>query len=397
MLYPTHTIDGRDLSPAERDAAPLLGRIDQPAGPDVAVERDFCHFEGWAVSGTSRPQVTISANDGPAEPVAITVSRPDVVQHLAATTHAISDPLCGFAYDVDLSSWPGGTTVEVVVELDDGKFRARSEPYRVSLPDDRALLGAYVGEAPSARVAVEIFRGEWSSKLPGELAAVSGTFDAFDDPRVRLAVDAVGGIDGARVLELGALEGGHTWMLEQMGADEIVAVEGNTRAFLRCLITKETVGLARSRFLCGDFVSYLREHPDERFDFVWASGVLYHVQEPLELLETIARSTDRLGLWTHYYDAAIIEDRPLLHARFDHTPEARSLLARSYELHTFHYGDERVDNAFCGGSRPTARWMTRDDLLACLSDLGFRHHEIPAECDERDHPFAPAILVSAWK
>src|SRR5918994_453356 len=153
MLYPTHTIDGRDLSPAERDAAPLLGRIDQPAGPDVAVE-----------------------------PVAITVSRPDVVQHLAATTHAISDPLCGFAYDVDLSSWPGGTTVEVVVELDDRKFRARSEPYRVSLPDDRALLGAYVGEAPSARVAVEIFRGEWSSKLPGELATVSGTFDAFDDP-----------------------------------------------------------------------------------------------------------------------------------------------------------------------------------------------------------------------
>src|ERR671918_595428 len=97
MLYPAHTIDGGDLSPAERDAAPLIGRIDQPAVPDVEVERDVCRFEGWAVS----------------------------------------DPLCGFAYDVDLSRWPGGSTVEVVVELDDGKYRARSEPYRVSLPDDR--------------------------------------------------------------------------------------------------------------------------------------------------------------------------------------------------------------------------------------------------------------------
>jgi hypothetical protein len=44
-------------------------------------------------------------------------------------------------------------------------------------------------------------------------------------------------VDGRRVLELGPLEGAHTHMLEQHGADSIVAVKANRSAYSKCLIT----------------------------------------------------------------------------------------------------------------------------------------------------------------
>ena len=47
---------------------------------------------------------------------------------------------------------------------------------------------------------------------------------------------------GKTVLELGPLEGAHTYQLHQRGAN-IVAVEASKQAYLKCLITKEIVGL----------------------------------------------------------------------------------------------------------------------------------------------------------
>ena len=53
------------------------------------------------------------------------------------------------------------------------------------------------------------------------------------------------------MLELGPLEGAHTYMLDRAGASEVVAIEGNTRAFLKCLITKELLSMPSARFLVG--------------------------------------------------------------------------------------------------------------------------------------------------
>ena len=41
----------------------------------------------------------------------------------------------------------------------------------------------------------------------------------------------------------------------------ITAIEANRRAYLKCLVMKETLGLTRTRFLLGDFVEYLRASP----------------------------------------------------------------------------------------------------------------------------------------
>src|SRR5262249_23696034 len=109
----------------------------------------------------------------------------------------------------------------------------------------RALLAArgakaaerYAPGAPSPQQSLDIFRGEWSSVLPAPFCACeAGRVPAFGDPRLKWGVERLGGVTDRRVIELGPLEGGHTWMLEQLGAAEVVAIEASDRAFLKCLL-----------------------------------------------------------------------------------------------------------------------------------------------------------------
>ena len=86
----------------------------------------------------------------------------------------------------------------------------------------------------------------------------------------------------------------------------------NPRAYLKCLIVKEILGLQRSRFLLGDFVSYLKESK-ESFDI---SGVLYHTRNPAELIHLCSKKTDKVIIWTHYYDKEVIENNPILSKKF---------------------------------------------------------------------------------
>ena len=121
------------------------------------------------------------------------------------------------------------------------------------------ILDQYVTTTPSPQNAVDIFAGEWSSKLPEPFAEVrAGSALLFADARLEWGLTQLGGVTGKTVLELGPLEGGHTYMLEQGGAASVVAIEANTRAYLKCLITKELLGLKRARFLCGNFVAFLQ-------------------------------------------------------------------------------------------------------------------------------------------
>jgi len=229
-------------------------------------------------------------------------------------------------------------------------------------------LEKFVYEAPSAQAAVDIFKGEWASRLPPEAGARAGSIPLFDDPRIAWAVDVVGDISVQRVVELGPLEGGHTYMLSRRGA-RVVAVEANTRNYLKCLVTKELTGMD-AHFLCGDVVEFLRKNT-EPFDLCLASGVLYHMQNPAELISLIARSARRILLWTHYYDAEpasksifkenFVAQREFEWEGFSHVP------------HRQEYGDVFFAGAFCGGIRPWSAWMSRADILRCLDFFGFKH------------------------
>jgi len=157
-------------------------------------------------------------------------------------------------------------------------------------PDRTSILSAYVTARPSPQNAIDLFPGEWSSTFPAPLQDLqAGQTPLFDDPRIEWALDHFGDISGYRVLELGPLEGGHTYRLTKAGAS-VVAIEAQTRAYLKCLVAKELLGYSDATFLLGDFMSYMRDEP-EQFDLCVASGVLYHMRTPVETLELISCST----------------------------------------------------------------------------------------------------------
>ncbi len=256
-------------------------------------------------------------------------------------------------------------------------------------------LTEYVRTRPNPQNAIDIFAGEWSSKLPGEFAALrAGSSDLFDDARITWLDEVVGGVKGKAVLELGPLEGGHTYMLERLGAASILGIEANKRAFLRCLITKELLRTERARFECGDFLEYLRL-PGPSFDIVLASGVLYHMHNPAELISLIAgRCSGHVLLWTHYFDAQTIGGNPHLRHKFD---GGRSATFGGFEhtLYRQHYGAALDWSGFCGGNEPESEWMSRDDLVRALEHFGFR--DLRIAFDSSSHPNGPALAIVAGR
>jgi hypothetical protein len=261
-------------------------------------------------------------------------------------------------------------------------------------PTANGTLGQYVGSRPDWQNALDIFRGEWASRLPGAWGALeAGEIPLFEDTRVQWAIDQLGGVTDKTVLELGALEGGHTYMLEQRGAASIVAIEANTRAYLRCLIVKELMELRRARFLCGDFVQYLRTGPGP-FDFCLASGVLYHMTDPVELLRLVGLATPRVYLWTHYYDEDLVRRNPALVGKF--TERSRAERAGfAHTLHRYDYQAAARVPGFCGGPAPSSHWMTRDDILGCLRHLGWTDIRVGFEMP--DHPHGPCFAIVATR
>jgi hypothetical protein len=212
-------------------------------------------------------------------------------------------------------------------------------------PAPPGILDSYFKSAPGPQNALDIFRGEWSSALPPPLSDLqAGGVGLFDDDRIKWFLKEIGGVAGKAVLELGPLEGGHTYMLEKAGAAQVTALEANSRAFLRCLVVKELLGLPRSRFLCGDFMEYLRQ-AGPRFDVCLAAG------------------------------------NPVEYAGFNCT------------LHCQEYRTDLKRPGFCGGKRATSQWLSREDILKGLSHFGFR--DLRIGYDEPRHPNGPAFAVVA--
>lgn len=253
------------------------------------------------------------------------------------------------------------------------------------------ILDSYVRSAPTPQLAIDIFAGEWSSALPERLAVTAGAVPLFADDRISWLIRHLGGVEGWRVLELGPLEGGHSAMLHDAGA-EVLAVEGNTRAYLKCLIVKELLGLDRCRFLLGDFLEHLRT-TDERADLVLASGVLYHAPDPVALLEAIAAVTDRVAIWTHYFDAEVVSADPARARLFQSSPQQVDWRGRTLQLHRRAYLEALNWGGFCGGPETSALWMERDGLMAVLDGLGFSR--VAVQFDDPLHPNGPCIMLCA--
>jgi hypothetical protein len=260
------------------------------------------------------------------------------------------------------------------------RFRTRREV--------RSAEAAFCAGPPSNQTAIDIFRGAWTSAFPPEYQITAGPLDSFDDVRVRWAAGVLpGGFRNLSILELGPYEGYITWQFERLGARAVTAVEASDINFLKTLVVKEVTGF-KARLLYGDFAGYL-EQARERFDLVWASGVLYHSTEPLRLIELMSRVTDVIFLHTHYYAPRLAESSAHASSFFEPWRDRTEEGAR---LHYKAYGQVKR-GGFSGGPAGYAYWMERDDIFAALRRHGFA--DIQIGVDDPDNPNGPAMFCLA--
>lgn len=272
-----------------------------------------------------------------------------------------------------------------------GMLRALSR--RRLLLNPLQVLKSYATAAPSRQSVIDIFKGEWSSTFPAStgLIATPGGSKLFEDDRITWLAELVRGFDGKKILELGSLEAGHTYMMHERGAKSVTAIEANSRSYLKCLCVKELFDLHRAHFLYGDAMAYT-ESCSERFDLCVASGILYHVRQPVEFLHSLSCTAPLLFLWTHYYDDAVIQARRDLRKRFGRPYEV-VVNGRTYAVAERKYGKGLHWAGFTGGSAQSALWLTRDSLFRALGDCGMTVEA--TNFDAPGHKNGPALALFA--
>lgn len=256
----------------------------------------------------------------------------------------------------------------------------------------------FFGVAPSDQNALDLFAGEWSSQPPPDRADLkAGTMGLFDDPRIAWVQENFkemgleGGLTGRDVLELGPLEGGHSFLIDRLGAKSVTAIEANARAYLKCLIAKESFGMPRVRFMLGDCLVHLR-NTERHYDIGVACGILYHLTNPVELLELLARRCDNLFLWTVFFDPEFVANNPVPGAKFSEALQMEHA-GFKHTLHRFNYGPSLDWKGFCGGGDVFSYWMEKEAILAALERFGFSEFRTK----EEPNVHGSALMVAARK
>jgi SAM-dependent methyltransferase len=175
------------------------------------------------------------------------------------------------------------------------------------------------------------------------------------------------------ILELGSLEGAHSFMLaERPGVKRVVAVEGREANLRKARFLQELMNVRNVEFAQANL-----EHADltrlGNFDAIFCCGLLYHLPEPWKLIQQCASVAPRLFIWTQY--SAENEARDIGNGMRGKT-------------HVEGGPDEPLS-----GMSATATWLTLDSLRDVLVRSGYGKVEVLY--DEPGHANGPAVTIGA--
>ena len=214
-------------------------------------------------------------------------------------------------------------------------------------------------------------RGPWITHYVVDGISTGGDFHALTDHRVDQFFGCFPNV--RTILELGSLEGGHTFaMAQRPGVERVVGVDARATNIEKACFIKGLLRVAKAEFAEAnlektDLASF------GRFDAVFCSGLLYHLPEPWRLLEQISQVASHLFIWTHYADELQVD-------------------ACSGDLKGKEYleGDLERPNS---GMSPKSFWLTLGSLIKTLTVNGFQNIEILN--NDLTHSNGPAVTLSA--
>jgi len=175
------------------------------------------------------------------------------------------------------------------------------------------------------------------------------------------------------ILELGALEGAHSFIMAQHpGVKRVVALEGREANLRKARFLQKLLQIPNVEFAQANL-----EHTDLRgvgdFDAIFCCGLLYHLPEPWKLIEQCPSIAPLLFIWTQY--AAENEAHDL----------GNGLRGKT---HIEGGPDEPLS-----GMSATATWLTLDSLRDLLARGGYERSEVIY--DDPTHANGPAVTIGA--
>jgi len=141
-------------------------------------------------------------------------------------------------------------------------------------------------------------RKPWVTKFRLHGVEYGGQFDALNDDRISQFFQYFP--QAATILELGALEGGHSFALaNRPTVERVVAAEGRSSNIDKALFVQRLLNSDKVKFVQANLENF-ELSPLGNFDAVFCSGLLYHLPEPWKLIEQCAGVSPNLFIWTHY-------------------------------------------------------------------------------------------------
>jgi len=213
--------------------------------------------------------------------------------------------------------------------------------------------------------------GPWIYQFQIRGLTYGGGISAVGDDRIRQFFQFAP--NPASILELGALEGAHSFILAQHpGVSRVLAVEGREANLRKARLVQELLQIRNVEFIQENLENADLTASGE-FDAVFCCGLLYHLPQPWKLIAQLAKVAPILFIWTQY--AAENEASDL----------ANGLRGKTHI--------EGGPSEPLSGMSATAIWLTLDSLRRVLRESGYNKIEVIQ--DDPRHANGPAVAIGA--
>jgi SAM-dependent methyltransferase len=197
-------------------------------------------------------------------------------------------------------------------------------------------------------------RGPWITRFRIDGEQYGGNFDAMNDARIDQFFELFP--DAGNIIELGSLEGGHSFALAaRPSVKSVVAIEARQENIDRSRFVQKLLGDQKVDFIQAD-IEKLDFDRFGKFDAVFCSGLLYHLPRPWELIPKLARISPNIFIWTQISE------------------EEKAKKVRGGTRGKF-YREGGLRDPLSGLSRKSF-WMSLGSLMELLTTSGFRETKI---------------------
>jgi hypothetical protein len=213
-------------------------------------------------------------------------------------------------------------------------------------------------------------RGPWITRFVIDGVASGGDYQVVNDGRVKQFLERFPNV--RTILELGSLEGGHTFTLARHPhVERVLAVEGRLANIDKAKFISSLLGVSNVQFEHAN-LEQLQLVSLGHFDAVFCCRLLYHLPEPWKLISQAPLVAPRLFVWTVYAN----EDEA--------TIEIDGLRGREHL--------EGGLNEPLSGLSPKSFWLTLASLLELLKRSGYGKIDV---LEKSQNPNGPAVTLAA--